>query len=122
MSCGNGTERAPGSGIGCACGLVPPEAACTPSARGKAPPDDPTERCSPPWESLGGAPNCGDGGCSADWVSAPDAGTGGGAPVRTSFPKGRPLKITNPTKAKTAHRATAVLLKRGMGIPHGNSF
>src|SRR6476661_7891929 len=91
--------------IDCAGGSVPPENACTPSAGGSAPPDEPSG-CEP------GAPDSRSCCVAADDPSALAEGTDGCGEGWSSFPKGRPLKTTNATKRRTPAKATAVGLTR----------
>ncbi len=84
---------------------MPPENACTPSAGGSAPPDEPSG-CEP------GAPDSRSCCVAADDPSALAEGTDGCGEGWSSFPKGRPLKTTNATKRRTPAKATAVGLTR----------
>ena len=82
-----------------------PENACTPSAGGSAPPDEPSGCARGEPGSRSGA------GCSVD-PSPLAEGTDGCGAGWSSPPKGRPLKTTNATKRRTAPNATAVRLTR----------
>jgi hypothetical protein len=104
-NCGhdNGRFSLCAGGIGCACGSVSPENACTPWAGGSAPPDEPS-RCAP----GAGCP------CSVGAEDPPPLaeGTDGCGAGWSWPPNGCPLRTTNATKRRTAPNATAVRLTR----------
>ena len=89
-------------GIGCEGGSAPPENACTPSAGGSAPPDEPS----------GCAPGAGETAAASPFSCPAAEGTDGCGAGWSSPPKGRPLKTTTATKRRTAVSTMAVRLMR----------